>query len=84
MEAMTESLLRLPDVLKRTGMSRSGVYAAMMAGTFPRAIKRASTPLWIESEIDAWVQAQIETLPRMGRSMGRTRKAKEKAANSAA
>jgi predicted DNA-binding transcriptional regulator AlpA len=69
-----ESLLRLPGVLKRTSMSRSGVYAGMMAHTFPRAIKRRSTPLWLESEVDAWIARQVETLPRMGRSVGRNRK----------
>jgi predicted DNA-binding transcriptional regulator AlpA len=69
-----ESLLRLPGVLKRTSMSRSGVYAGMMADTFPRAIKRRSTPLWLESEVDAWIARQVETLPRMGRSVGRNRK----------
>jgi prophage regulatory protein len=81
---VSESLLRLPEVLKRTGMSRSGVYAAMMAGTFPRALKRASTPLWVASEIDAWVAKQIETLPRMGQSMGARRRGKKKPLESAA
>lgn len=81
---MSESLLRLPEVLRRTGMSRSGVYAGMLAGTFPRALKRRSTPLWIESEIDTWILGQVQTLPRMGRKMGRDRQPKEKAANSAA
>lgn len=75
---MGESLLRIASVIERTGLSRSGVYAGMMAGTFPRSLKRASTPLWIESEVQAWIDQQIATLPRterkMGRSMGRARK----------
>jgi prophage regulatory protein len=75
---MGEALLRIGTVIERTGLSRSGVYAGMMAGSFPRSLKRGSTPLWIESEVQAWIEQQIATLPRterkMGRSMGRARK----------
>lgn len=75
---MSEALLRIARVIERTGLSRSGVYAGMMAGTFPRSLKRGSTPLWIESEVQAWIDQQIATLPRtersMGRKMGRTKK----------
>lgn len=81
---MSESLLRIATVIQRTGLSRSGVYAGMMAGTFPRSLKRGSTPLWIDSEVQAWIDQQIATLPRMGESMGSGRKPKEKAAKSAA
>jgi prophage regulatory protein len=54
------SLLRLPEVLKRTAESRSGAYRKMKEGTFPLPIpigKRANA--WIDSEIDNYVEAQI-------------------------
>ena len=72
---MSESLLRIGAVIERTGMSRSGIYAGMIAGTFPLARKRRSTPLWLASEIDSWIEREIATLPKMGRNMGRARKA---------
>jgi len=34
----TTSLLRLPVVRARTGLSRSSIYARVAAGTFPRPI----------------------------------------------
>jgi predicted DNA-binding transcriptional regulator AlpA len=61
---MIHKIIRLVSVRSRTGLSRSGVYAAIKAGTFPRQLKlgpagaRASG--WVESEIDAWIQDQID------------------------
>lgn len=71
---MSESLLRLPDVTRRTGKSVSLIYKEMDAGTFPRPLKRGRASVWIESEVQAAIEREIETLPRMGKSMGRVRK----------
>lgn len=50
---MSETLLRLPDVLKRTGLSRSAVYAL---DGFPKPIKISGRAVaWASSEIDAWI-----------------------------
>lgn len=65
-----ESLLKLPAVRERTGLSTSGVYAAMAEDRFPRPLKRGRTSLWIESEVAAWIAAEIKRLPRMGEGMG--------------
>jgi prophage regulatory protein len=54
------TLLRLPDVLARTGLSRSSVYDKAAAGEFPQPIKigeRASA--WIAAEVDAWIEERI-------------------------
>jgi prophage regulatory protein len=56
---MSERLLRVPAVKTKTGLSRSWLYAAMQAGRFPRPIKVGGIAAWIESEVDAWVAAQI-------------------------
>lgn len=53
---MTESILRLPEVMRRTGLSRASVYKQAKLGRFPRPrkiTKRASG--WLESEVTAWV-----------------------------
>ncbi|UJJ56836.1 MULTISPECIES: helix-turn-helix transcriptional regulator [Rhodanobacter] len=52
-------LLRLRDVLYRTGMSRSRVYAHMAEGQFPRLVKLGRSSAWLESEIEAWIAAKI-------------------------
>ena len=54
------SLIRIPEVEKRTGLSRASIYRLARVGEFPKSIKiglRASA--WIESEVDAWVHARI-------------------------
>jgi len=56
----SERLLRLPEVIERTGLSRSSLYQRINQGTFPRPIKlgqRASA--WPCSEIDQWVAETI-------------------------
>lgn len=51
-------LLRLPEVLSRTGLSRSTLYAD---ATFPRSIKIGPRAVaWDEREIDDWIEARIE------------------------
>ncbi|QHL91992.1 AlpA family phage regulatory protein [Sphingomonas changnyeongensis] len=51
-----ETLLRLPEVMARTGLSRSTIYAKISAGTFPRQIPVSKTMVvWRESDICAWI-----------------------------
>lgn len=54
------SILRLDDVMTRTGLSRSFIYAMIANGDFPAPIKlgpRASG--WLAHEIDAWIESRI-------------------------
>lgn len=54
------AFLRLPDVISRTGLSRSTIYKKIQEGEFPAPIKlgpRASA--WIEGEIEEFLQACI-------------------------
>jgi len=53
-------ILRLPEVIKVTGLSRSGIYQLIASQQFPKQIKlgaRASG--WIESEILEWISKKI-------------------------
>lgn len=53
-------LLRLPDVMARTALSRSAVYDLMAAGHFPRPVKIGGRlNAWPVTEIDAWIEARI-------------------------
>ena len=56
-----ERFLRLSDVKDRTGLSRSTIYLKISKGTFPRHIRLGVRCVgWLESEIDAWMQARID------------------------
>lgn len=59
---MTISILRLPTVKSRTGLSRSTIYLRASEGTFPKAVNLGGRAVgWIETEIDAWLEHQVET-----------------------
>ena len=54
------ALLRLPEVMKRTGLARSTIYRDVGAGTFPAPVPiGAGSVAWVESEIEGWAQARI-------------------------
>ena len=53
-------ILRLPEVVARTGLSRSTIYARLEQGRFPRPVALGGRAVgWIESEIDEWIRERI-------------------------
>ena len=57
---MTERLIRLPEVIPRTGLSRSTIYNYIEDGTFPKQIKIGKRAMaFVDSEIEEWVQTRI-------------------------
>jgi len=58
---MATSILRLPAVQARTGLSRSTIYFKISEGTFPKSVSLGARAVgWIESEISEWLSRQIE------------------------
>ena len=58
---MAHTILRLPLVKARTGLSRSTIYVRVAEGTFPKPVSLGSRAVgWIEDEIDHWLNQQIE------------------------
>lgn len=52
--------LRLPQVMRISGLSRSGIYSAMHAGTFPRQINIGARAVgWSSSDIQAWILSRL-------------------------
>ena len=63
-------LIRLPEVLSRTGYGRTTIYRKMEDRSFPRSVKLGG-PLedsntfdcravaWIEDEVDQWIESRI-------------------------
>lgn len=55
------SIIRLPDVLARIGLSRSAVYKLIKRGTFPKQIKVGRVSGWLSTEVDAWISETIRS-----------------------
>ena len=52
--------LRLPEVLARTGLSRSTIYVRLDQGSFPRPVSLGGRAVgWIESEVNEWIRERI-------------------------
>jgi prophage regulatory protein len=61
------TILRLKQLLERTGLSKSTVYDKLNPrsprydGSFPRQIHvSAGIVGWLQSEVDAWLQSKVE------------------------
>jgi prophage regulatory protein len=53
-------LVRLPEVLHRTGLSRSTVYRRVELGQFPKPYPLSSRIVaWSEVEIDQWIADRL-------------------------
>jgi len=53
-------VIRLPEVLRRTGIARSTVYLGVSAGTFPAPIRLGPNSVgWLESDINTWISDRI-------------------------
>ena len=65
-------LIRLPEVLTRTGYGRTTIYRKMEDGSFPSSVKLDGRPpknpeafdsraiAWIEDEVEQWIESRIE------------------------
>lgn len=57
---MSNSLIRLPEVQRRTGYSKAWIYRLLKEERFPKSIKIGSRSIaFIESEIDEWINQRI-------------------------
>ncbi len=58
---MGNTILRLPSVKTRTGLSRSTIYLRVAEGRFPRPISLGARAVgWIDSEVEEWLTGRIE------------------------
>lgn len=58
---MAYTILRLPTVKSRTGLSRSTIYLRISQNTFPKPVKLGARAVgWLDSEIEAWLSHQVE------------------------
>ena len=53
---MEDRILRLPEVLALTGLSRSTIYPRVEEGTFPKQINLGSRAVgWLDSDVQNWL-----------------------------
>ena len=55
-------ILRLPEVSRATGLSRSTIFRLVQAGSFPSSVRlTARTIGWRIDEVEAWIAARAAT-----------------------
>ncbi|WP_416776476.1 helix-turn-helix transcriptional regulator [Xenorhabdus budapestensis] len=60
MAALKTSLIRLPEVQRRTGYSKAWIYQLISDGAFPKQVKIGPRSVaFIEAEIDDWIAQRI-------------------------
>jgi len=58
---MSIAILRLPQVIKTTGLGRSTIYRDISLGNFPKPIKLGvKSTGWLSSDISEWIESRIE------------------------
>ena len=59
-QRFTERIIRLKEVMARTGLSRSTIYLHIKEQLFPKPINLGVRSVgWLESEIDAWIDEKV-------------------------
>lgn len=57
---MQNAILRLPEVIKVTGRSRSSIYAGIKDGSFVQPIKIGRRSIgFLEAEVSEWLEAKV-------------------------
>lgn len=58
---ITMKLMRLPEVMAKTGLGRSAIYERIAEGTFPKPVSLGGRAVaWVSDEVEAWIMARIE------------------------
>lgn len=56
-----KTILRLPTVKQKVGLSRSSIYLKISQGLFPEPIVLGIRAVgWLESDIEEWIENQIK------------------------
>ena len=56
----SKQILRLNDVIKKIGLSRSSIFKMIDANSFPQSISLNERAIgWLASEIDDWIDSRI-------------------------
>ena len=62
-DAVYRRLLRRPEVLHKTGLSRSALYRLIHTGDFPPPVRLSQNAVaWRQSDVDAWIDARVKAV----------------------
>lgn len=54
------TIIRIHDVIKKIGRSRSGIYQMINEGVFPKPIPLGARSVgWLEADINNWINKKI-------------------------
>ena len=57
------NILRLPAVLERVGIGKTGLYGLISRGEFPPPIKLSVRAVgWCEADVEQWINARPRTV----------------------
>jgi prophage regulatory protein len=54
-----KTVLRMPEVERRTGLKKSAIYALIQKKEFPAPVKIGELTGFVESEVESWIEARI-------------------------
>jgi prophage regulatory protein len=58
----SDTLIRLPEVVRRTGLSRATLYRLAAKGAFPRQVKLSvSASAWSSRAVDVWIAERLSS-----------------------
>jgi len=61
------TILRLPEVRRSTGLSRSTIYLRIAEGRFPKPVSLGGRAVgWLEAEVQEWLTRRIEASRKAG------------------
>ncbi len=59
---MSNKILKLPEVMQITALSRSSIYSFCQENTFPKPISLGARAVgWVESEVLSWINQKVES-----------------------
>lgn len=57
----TQTIIRLPQVKQRTGLSRSTIYSLIKGGHFKAPISLGARAVgWLESDVSEFIEARVK------------------------
>ena len=63
-ETQGDLFVRLPLVVRRTGLGRSTIYRLIAEQKFPRQVKLAARAVgWRQADLDRWIEARVAVSP---------------------
>lgn len=69
-----DSLIRLPEVRRRSGLSTATIYRKMSVGQFPRSIRLSvNIVAWYKSDVDRWVANPMGWIEEATNPLGNSR-----------